>query len=179
MLRAIGKTCFAYVYTLADARRFYRRQRGGPTPFIVCYHRVVDNFKHSAMTAIPSMLISTRMFERQIEWLAKRFSFLSLDEIGSHIESGHQFQTPVAAVTFDDGYSDVYHHAYPLLKRKGIPATFFVVTGLIDSNRPQIFDRLYLLLRLVQRKGLPLHPTIISALNAAGADTSRLAQFRV
>src|SRR5262249_22812756 len=93
--------------------------------------------------------------------------------------SGHQFKTPVAAVTFDDGYSDVYHHAYPLLKRKGIPATFFVVTGLIDSNRPQIFDRLYLLLRLVQRKGLPLHPTIISALNAAVVDTARLAQFRV
>ena len=178
MLRSIGKTCFAYAYTLTGARRFFARQPRRTAPFIVCYHRVVGNFEESAKTTIPSMLISTRMFERQIDWLAKRFSFLSLDEIGSHIESGHQFQTPVAGVTFDDGYSDVYHHAYPLLRRKGIPATFFVVTGLIDSNRPQIFDRLYLLLRLVQRKGLPLHPTIISALNAAGADTSRLAQFR-
>src|ERR1041385_7651677 len=94
MLRAIGKTCFAYVYTLADARRFYRRQGGGPRPFILCSTLVVENFNPSSMTAIPSMLISTRMFERQIEWLAKRFSFLSLDEIGSHIESGHQFQPP-------------------------------------------------------------------------------------
>jgi peptidoglycan/xylan/chitin deacetylase (PgdA/CDA1 family) len=178
MLRAIGKTCFAYAYTLTDARRFFSRQPS-ETPFIACYHRVVDNFEQSAKMTIPSMLISTRMFERQIDWLAKRFSFLSLEEIGSQLESGRPFETPAAAITFDDGYSDVYHRAYPLLRRKGIPATFFVVTGLIDSLRPQIFDRLYLLLRLVQRKGLPLHPTIIGALRAAGADASRLAQFEV
>jgi peptidoglycan/xylan/chitin deacetylase (PgdA/CDA1 family) len=179
MLRSIGKTCFAYAYTLSEARRFFAPQPRRTTPFIVCYHRVVDNFEQSAKTTIPSMLISTRMFERQIDWLAKRFSFLSLDEIGSYLESGRPLRTPAAAITFDDGYSDVYHHAYPVLRRKGIPAAFFVVTGLVGSLRPQIFDRLYLLLHLAQRKGLPLHPTVRAALNAAGADSSKLATFNV
>src|SRR5689334_18284444 len=119
-LRSIGKTCFAYAYTLTDIRRSLRRQH--LSPVIIDYHRVVENFERSAANTIPSMLISTRMLERHIDWLAKRFSFWSLDEIGRQLESGHPFEKPAAAITFDDGYGDVYHHAYPLLKRKGIPA---------------------------------------------------------
>jgi peptidoglycan/xylan/chitin deacetylase (PgdA/CDA1 family) len=177
MLRAIGKTCFAYAYTLTNARRFYPRPRSGTTPFIVCYHRVVENFERSAAGTIPSMLISKRMLERQIDWMARRFSLLSLDEIGSHLESGRPFETPVAAITFDDGYSDVYHHAYPLLRSRGIPAAFFVVTGLVDSRRPQIFDQLYLLLRLLQGQGIPLGVAVRRALEAAGAGAAALAKF--
>jgi peptidoglycan/xylan/chitin deacetylase (PgdA/CDA1 family) len=52
----------------------------------------------------------------------------------------------MAAVTFDDGYRDVYEHAVPLLQRKGIPAAVFVVTDLIGTTRPPLCDRLHLLL---------------------------------
>src|SRR6516225_8802096 len=147
MLRSIGKTCFAYAYALTDVSRFLPRHTGAISPFIVCYHRVVEDFERSATGTIPSMLISTRMLERQLDWLAKRFEIIPLDELGTRLENGRIFQKPAAAVTFDDGYSDVYRHAYPILKRKGIPAGFFVVTGLVDTGRPQLFDRLYLLLR--------------------------------
>jgi len=40
----------------------------------------------------------------------------------------------------------VYDHAFPLLKRKGIPSAVFVVTDLIGTSRLQIYDKLYLLL---------------------------------
>jgi peptidoglycan/xylan/chitin deacetylase (PgdA/CDA1 family) len=49
----------------------------------------------------------------------------------------------VAAVTFDDGYRDVYQNAFPVLKRKGIPAAVFVVTDLVGREFWQIHDRLY------------------------------------
>jgi peptidoglycan/xylan/chitin deacetylase (PgdA/CDA1 family) len=179
MIRSIGKTCFAYAYKLAAARRSVLRQTHGIVPFIVCYHRVVDNFERSASGTIPSMLTSTRMLERQLEWLSKRFVLLSLDEVGAHLESGRPFAKPAAAVTFDDGYSDVYHHAYPLLQRKGIPAAFFVVTGLIDSGRPQTFDRLYLLLKRIERRQLSIRLAVLRALKTAGADASRLARFHL
>jgi peptidoglycan/xylan/chitin deacetylase (PgdA/CDA1 family) len=171
MLRSISKSCFAYAYTWTGAHRFLSHQARGEMPFIVCYHRVVENFDRSVMGAIPSMLISTRMLERQVDWLAKRFSIMSLDEIGAHLESGRPFVKPAAAITFDDGYSDGYHHAFPLLKRKGIPAAFFVVTGLVDTGRPQVFDRLYLLLRLFHVYGMPLGLTVQRALESKGADT--------
>ena len=88
------------------------------------------------------MLICTKMFERHLDWLSKRFSILSLDEIGRHLESDRGFHRPPAAITFDDGYGDVYHNGFPLLKRKGIPAAVFVVTDLVGTGKPQIFDRL-------------------------------------
>jgi peptidoglycan/xylan/chitin deacetylase (PgdA/CDA1 family) len=115
------------------------------------------------------------MLEQQIDWLAKHFSVMPLDEITSHLDAELMFpRRRPAAITFDDGYSDVYHHAYPLLKRKGIPAAFFLVTGLIDTGQPQFFDRFYLLLQLLHERGLPLVLTIERALEASGAESVSL-----
>src|SRR5262245_3508583 len=176
ILRSIGKTCLASAISWIGARRLVERSRESLLmPFIVAYHRVVENFNRSSETAIPSLLTSTAMLERHIDWLSSRYSFVTLDEIASHLESNPAFIKPVAAITFDDGYSDVYHQAYPLLKRKGIPATVFVVTGLAGTGRRQIFDRFYALLWLLEKRGLPLGNTLAGALNANGLDSSALA----
>jgi peptidoglycan/xylan/chitin deacetylase (PgdA/CDA1 family) len=168
MLRSIGKTCFAAVYTLTYGA-YGRAKRSVPrvtSPFIICYHRVVENFGRSAESAIPSMLISTSMLERHIEWLAKRFKIVSLDDIGTYLESDGPSHRPVAAITFDDGYADVYHNGLPLLKRKGVPAAVFVVTDLVGTGRPQVFDRLYLLLKVLQARGLPVARTVEGAMRS-------------
>jgi peptidoglycan/xylan/chitin deacetylase (PgdA/CDA1 family) len=39
-------------------------------------------------------------------------------------------------LTFDDGYRDNYTNAFPLLKERGMTATFFIVTDLIDADLP-------------------------------------------
>jgi len=87
------------------------------------------------------------MFERQLDWIGRHFQFVTLDEIGTRMEEGRPFDRPVAAVTFDDGYRDVYEQACPILLSKGIPATFFIVTDLVEHPGWQIFDRLYRLLK--------------------------------
>jgi peptidoglycan/xylan/chitin deacetylase (PgdA/CDA1 family) len=115
-------------------------------PLILGYHRVVEDFAAASRTEMPSMLISRGMLERHIEWIGKRFRFVSLDEIGERVTSGRPFAGPVAAITFDDGYSDVYEIAFPLLRRKGIPAAVFVVTDWIDQPLWQTHDKLYCLI---------------------------------
>ena len=156
MLRSIGKTCFAAAYTLADGgRRFAMATKDRlRAPFIVCYHRVVENFDYSSRHTIPSLLVSTAMLERHVDWLARRFEIVSLDDIGLHFQGDRSIRRPAAAITFDDGYSDVYHHAYPLLQRKGVPWAAFVVSGLVGTGRPQIFDRLYFQLRRMASRGV-------------------------
>jgi peptidoglycan/xylan/chitin deacetylase (PgdA/CDA1 family) len=104
---------------------------------------VVEDFETAAKTNMPTLLVSRSMFERQLDWIGRRFQFVSLDEIGDRIARGGSCRKPIAAVTFDDGYSDVYELAFPILKRKGIPAGVFVVTDLIGRTRWQIHDRLY------------------------------------
>ncbi|OFW39484.1 MAG: hypothetical protein A3J28_14340 [Acidobacteria bacterium RIFCSPLOWO2_12_FULL_60_22] len=115
-------------------------------PVVIGYHRTVEEFPSNAISTIPSMCISTRMLERQLDWIGRRYRFVSLDELGALMESGNSIPERIAAVTFDDGYQDVYEHAFPLLKKKGIPAAVFVVTDLIGTSQLQIHDLLYLLL---------------------------------
>lgn len=112
-------------------------------PLILGYHRVVEDFDAIARREMPSMLISRTMFERHVDHIGRRFRFVTLDEIGARMLAGEPFTHPVAAITFDDGYQDIYEHAFPLLKRKGIPAAVFVVTDLVGRPFWQIHDKLY------------------------------------
>jgi peptidoglycan/xylan/chitin deacetylase (PgdA/CDA1 family) len=117
--------------------------RGPERPLILGYHRVVDDFAAVARTEMASMLTSTEMFERHLDLVGRHFRFVSLDDIGERLARGEPFTERVAAVTFDDGYRDNYEQAFPVLKRKGIPAAIFVVTDLIDQPYWQIHDKLY------------------------------------
>ena len=120
-----------------------RHNGGGYRPLVLGYHRVVEDFDEAARTEMPSMLISTAMFEQHLDCIGKQFRFVGLDEIGEAIRTGVPFDEPVAAVTFDDGYQDVYEHAVPILKRKGIPAASFIVTSLVGRSAWQTHDKLF------------------------------------
>jgi len=142
MLRNLVKTSAASALHWSGVTRWM----GNDAPLVLSYHRVVEEFAEHSQNSLPPMLISTRMLERQLDWVGSRYSFVSLDELAAAMESGEKSSRQLAAVTFDDGYADVYHQALPLLRRKGIPAAAFVVTDLIGTDRLQYHDRLYLLL---------------------------------
>lgn len=121
-------------------------------PLVICYHRVVQHFDDATTRAMPSLLVSNAMFERQLDWLAANFEMVSLEEI---LQGYHQPGTrrPAdrkgrrqATITFDDGYADFYWNALPILVKKKIPSTVFVVTDLVGTAKLQTHDELYLLL---------------------------------
>ncbi len=146
MLRRVLKTTAATTIRAFGADRLLARWNGrAEQPLVICYHRVVDSLDRERVSA-PAMLVSTRTMERQLDWIGRRFRFVGLEELGRRMESGVPFARPVAAVTFDDGYAGVYQHAFPLLRRKGIPFGIFVVTDLVNSRRLQIHDEAYIAL---------------------------------
>lgn len=46
------------------------------------------------------------------------------------------------AITFDDGYRDVYEHAFPALRARGLPATLFLTTGVLDGTCVPWWDQI-------------------------------------
>lgn len=70
-----------------------------------------------------------------LQYLQRHFQFVSLDSICSSVRDGAAGLTRRVALTFDDGLRDNVEVAYPILKRMGIPATFFVCPRLIGSGR--------------------------------------------
>jgi peptidoglycan/xylan/chitin deacetylase (PgdA/CDA1 family) len=45
----------------------------------------------------------------------------------------YEFKQGVVSLTFDDGSRNQFDIGIPLLKKKGLPATFYLITGIIDS----------------------------------------------
>jgi peptidoglycan/xylan/chitin deacetylase (PgdA/CDA1 family) len=147
MLRGLIKTGVASAVQWSGTNSLLALRPGmKQMPLVVGYHRVVENFHSSAAYAIAPMLISLRTFEHQLDWIGRRFEYVTLDDIADAMEGKRRFTRPVAAITFDDGYVDVYRHAFPLLQRKGIPWALFVVTGCVGTPILQTYDELYLLL---------------------------------
>jgi peptidoglycan/xylan/chitin deacetylase (PgdA/CDA1 family) len=136
---ALGLSKSGTLGLLASARR------SRATPLIIGYHRVVQDFDQSARISIPPMLISARMLERQLDWLGTHYRLVALEDMAKTLEEGRP-AAGIGAITFDDGYSDVYENAFPILRRKGIPATIFAVAEMIGTSRSLNHDRLYGLL---------------------------------
>ena len=96
---------------------------------ILIYHRVVPE---------PDPLVPEQVCAKEFDWqlavLGRWFTVLPLREAVARLRGG---TLPVrsACVTFDDGYADNVAVALPILRRRGVPATFFLATGFINGGR--------------------------------------------
>src|ERR1041384_4256443 len=79
MLRNLVKTSAASALHWSGVTRWM----GNDAPLVLSYHRVVEEFAEHSQNSIPPMLISTRMLERQLDWVGSRYSFVSLDELAA------------------------------------------------------------------------------------------------
>jgi peptidoglycan/xylan/chitin deacetylase (PgdA/CDA1 family) len=79
-------------------------------------------------------------FERQILWLKRRTRILSEAELLEVLESGARPSGRCSMITFDDGYRDNYELAYPVLRKHGVPALFFVPSGLVAERKVGWWD---------------------------------------
>ena len=73
-------------------------------------------------------------FERDLDLLIGNFEPVSLDEVLSGRFSAANSDRIPLFLSFDDGYRELSEIVAPLLRSKGIPATFFLTTDLIDNQ---------------------------------------------
>jgi peptidoglycan/xylan/chitin deacetylase (PgdA/CDA1 family) len=73
--------------------------------------------------------------ERQLCYLRSHFEVVPLGEIAAAVGGSGASLAGRVALTFDDGLRNNVTVAYPILRRLGLPATFFVCPGLIDQRR--------------------------------------------
>jgi len=145
MLRSYVKNAAAYAVSWARLDALAHVWLHRQIPFVVAYHRVVERLNACGPLALPAMEIRAAMLERHLDWLGRHFRIVSLDDLGARLDEPAGSK-PLAVVTFDDGYSDIFHYAFPLLKRKGIPAGVFVVTDLVGTAELPLHERFHAVL---------------------------------
>jgi len=165
MIRGLIKNAVALAWDGSRAEKLVRIAHGSRRPpLVIGYHQVVSEFRPDWRRGITAMQISCKMLEHHLDWIGSRYEFVSLDEIGMHYETRESFSRPLAAVTFDDGYRDVYFNAFPILKRRGIPAAVFAVTDIVGTETPPIHDRLYAVLVMAFERWAQPGPMLLERL---------------
>jgi peptidoglycan/xylan/chitin deacetylase (PgdA/CDA1 family) len=98
----------------------------------------------------PYTLIPVEMFEEQIEFLSRKYDVITLRQAVDALTSAKSLKN-TAVITFDDGYSNNFTLALPILEKYHAPATVFVTAGYIGSEELFPLDEAYLL--ICQAKG--------------------------
>lgn len=123
---------------------------------VLTYHRVDEPGARPELD--PALISATpEEFERHVAWLAAKASPISLGEL-LKVRRGEGALPPRAVLlTFDDAYRDFEWHAWPVLERRGVPATLFVPTAFPgDTTRSFWWDRLHAaLVCTTRREALP------------------------
>jgi peptidoglycan/xylan/chitin deacetylase (PgdA/CDA1 family) len=106
-----------------------RRERR-PGLLVLIYHRVGAGMGQE-------MDLPAALFERQLRFLRKEapLEVVALAEGLSRAEAGG-LDRDLVAVTFDDGYRDVYTRAWPVLRELAVPATLFLATAFLERESP-------------------------------------------
>lgn len=106
-------------------------QPKGKRVVVLCYHSIHPSKPFASATP--------ERFAEHLEWLKAHCHLIPLAEALSVARSGDG-NRPSVAITFDDGYSDNYQYAFPLLQEHGVPATFFATVGLVERD-PAVLER--------------------------------------
>jgi len=128
MLNAMQATGFFAPFRLANRGK----------ALIVTYHRFTHNDKDDKTAA--------RTFAEQLDYLTRYYRVVPLSLIAERLRAG-RLPSGLAAITIDDGYSDAYEIAFPLLSERRLPATIFVVTDFVERKKWLWTDKLRYLVK--------------------------------
>lgn len=127
-----AKIASALAYFSGMAPRDWQRQavlNGGLTA-VACYHRVLPVTQRVGAGGSVAEGLPAATFEAQLRFLLRHFEPVQCSTVADAPRDGRlRF-----AVTFDDGYLDNHDVAAPILRRLGVPATFFVVSNRVGTG---------------------------------------------
>lgn len=130
VMRILYRTGFFGLMIILDTR-----------PRILLYHGVTS--KEATLVGIRNHRkkhVKVDAFEAHIRYLSEHFRIVSLATLLSEVEKGNG--KGLIALTFDDGYENVYKNAFPILKKYNAPMTFYIVGNFVLDNEPLWVDRI-------------------------------------
>lgn len=104
----------------------------GKYAVIFMYHGVTDS--KDIRTNFFGKHVYVELFKKQLECISRYFKIVSLDDLIVKLRDDTLTENS-AVITLDDGYRNNFTVAYPILKSFKAPATIFLTTGFIDSER--------------------------------------------
>jgi len=94
---------------------------------ILCYHSVDDSGSRIS--------ISPALFRSHMRLLGDLgYQTISISEIIDRLRAGRPFEKRRVAITFDDGFENLYSCAAPIMHEYGFTGTTFIISGMIGKR---------------------------------------------
>jgi peptidoglycan/xylan/chitin deacetylase (PgdA/CDA1 family) len=136
-VKTLAKAALCGVYKYSGALRAQEtvaRWAGRQFMAVLLFHRVTDAIPEDGLT------VGTERFRRICRLLQRKFRVVPLAEVFRIRRRGEPMPPRTVAITFDDCYRDNLFAAR-VLAEYGLPATFFVPTAFVDTDRVFAWDR--------------------------------------
>jgi peptidoglycan/xylan/chitin deacetylase (PgdA/CDA1 family) len=96
---------------------------------ILMYHKITEGLSTNEYER------SAADFENDLKYLAgNNFEVIPMEDLPLLASGEKKLNSNAAIITFDDGYESNYTLAAPLLTKYSMPATFFLITEMMDST---------------------------------------------
>lgn len=146
------------------------RRRSKNDFVLLMYHRTLPNTEAENCVQA-GMYLKPETFEMHIRFLKTYFQITHFNKLpfGHSANNKLSSDKPLCVLTFDDGWKDFYDFAFPILKTYRAPATVFLPTDFIGTDRWFWTDRLSHLLKQgtipLSSNTLHLNSSIVSVIN--------------
>ena len=75
-----------------------------------------------------------KQFIQDLDFFSKEYSVIELKDLQNLDATSSQSSKPKLFLSFDDGFREMHEIVAPILKQKGIPATFFINSAFLDNK---------------------------------------------
>ena len=134
------------------------------------YHRVAPSGFGAPDYSPVGMSVTPEEFSAQVEYIVDRYRVVPLEELVDALRKSRMPRRGMCAITFDDGWHDVYRFAFPVIKQFCVPATIFLTSGLFDGSAWFWEERAKFLLASLSAAPEPDRSAACAALAAAEPD---------
>lgn len=127
----------------AGALKCFHKVRNKDWLTVLMFHRVLPLDHPDWRGANPAYTLTTDFFDRLLAHVQDYYTPVSLSQVRIAQDGAEPLPSQPLLVTFDDGWADNVTHALPILRRRQVPALFFVATEAIRSGRAFWQETLY------------------------------------
>ena len=95
-----------------------------------------------------------------MRYLSQAYHFVPLSSVVASLYNGKPVQPNSIVLTLDDGFGDNYTHAFPILRKHGIPATIFLCVNSVERGELPWPQRLGYILQHTERDSISLESSV-------------------
>lgn len=109
---------------------------------IIVYHVVRPSYPDDS-EAIKEEAVTPEIFDEEMNWLKTAgYTVVGFKDLEAYFASSTPLPPHPIILSFDDGWSDQYEYAFPILQKYGYRAEFFVFTNAVNTKGFLTWDEL-------------------------------------